>query len=325
MKTDTPESAGHLDELLLLYVENLLDPDEKTRVETHLSQCPACASRAEALKDTIAQLKNARDAFCPEAWLIYEFVKSGKPQGTVSQHLALCDSCREEAETYKLSAQLERMPAELWAGIREGVPQQRAVTKAPETGIPSGFMERFRHLFRFPAVAAVAAAAALVVVVLYPRDFAPQGVGLSSVTWEGVLQPKAFQENAAVLVLFKNFKQPVPQARIDSIYRSLKPDMALSESFHIVSPAIVSAAIKKGQIDAENEALMFNGLLTKFNVSRVILVAIFQPAEGFNVRVDMMDTANGRTLQSASYSGVSDGRLNETISQGVRDLMLRPK
>jgi hypothetical protein len=320
VNSKTPESTNHPDELLLLYVEDLLNPEDKTRVETHLSQCADCASRTEALKRTVSLLKGTRQVFCPEPWAIYEFVKSGKPEGTLSEHLALCDACREEAAAYQSSAPSERMPAEMWAAVRQRFSQRTATELDTRTTI--GLAQRLRQWRRLPAMATAAAVVVvLVVLVLYPRDYAPPGVGLTSVTWEGVMQPKTLQKKAAVLILFKDFKQPVPQTRIDSMYRALKPDMDLSERFHVVSPAAVSAAIKKGQIHPEGEKLLLDGLRSQLDASLAVLVELTERGEAFDVKVNMVDTASGKTLRTATHQAVSSGKLDATVAQLVKDLL----
>ena len=52
-----------------------------------------------------------------------------------------------------------------------------------------------------------------------------------------VPKPKSFQENAAFVVFFKDFKDPVPQEQIDSLYEALKPSTELNDRYTIVSPA----------------------------------------------------------------------------------------
>jgi hypothetical protein len=321
VKSNTPEHAKHPDELLLLYVENMLVPDEKTKLETHLKECEDCSARAQALRDTIAALKDAREIFCSEPWEIYEFVEKGKPEGTVSSHLALCNPCREEAANYDI-ASAERMPAELWNRIQERVPKSREASRH-DSGAVSRLIERLHGWFRFPTIAVGAAVAAiLVVLVLYPGPFTQPGVGLTSVTWDDALKPKAFQK-AAVLLLFKDFKPPMPQARVDSIYESLKPDMEVSARYSMVSPAVLSAAIKNREIDASDETRLLSGLHNKFNVSQAVLVDISRAGHAYDVRVNVMDTGSGKELHVTTLRDVPDIRLNERLREAVAGLLLR--
>jgi hypothetical protein len=323
VKSNTPELAEHPDELLLLYVENMLAPDEKTGIEAHLSECEECSSRAGALRGTIAALKDAPEIFCPEPWEIYEFVKNGKPEGTVLRHLGMCNSCRAEATQYE-TASAERMPAQLWNSIKGSVP---SVSEKPRTEEKATFcfIERLHQWFKSPAIAVgTAVAAILVVLVLYPRQPIEPGVGLSSVTWETALKPKTFQK-AAVLLMLKNMKPPMSQTRIDSIYESLTPDMDVSARFGLVSPAVLSAAIKNREIDAAGEKNLLSGLHSKFNVSLAFLIDISRRGDAFDVRVNVMDAGSGKTLQTAMFKDVPDSRLSEQVREAVKDLLLRDK
>ena len=59
---------------------------------------------------------------------------------------------------------------------------------------PIGFVERLRAMFDVPAWAIGAVTVVvLLAVFLYPREAPPSVIALSSVTWENVPKPKAFQ------------------------------------------------------------------------------------------------------------------------------------
>ncbi len=79
-------------------------------------------------------------------------------------------------------------------------------------------------------------------------------IALSSVSWEGIPKPKSIQKKAAFVVLFKDFKDPVPQKQIDSLYEALQPSMELNERYGIVSPAEISEAVKSGQVPSNNSS-----------------------------------------------------------------------
>jgi hypothetical protein len=323
VKSHNPEPTKHPDELLLLYVENMLGPDEKIKVETHLGECKECTSRVQALRATITALKNGPEIFCPEPWEIYEFVKEGKPEGSVSSHLGLCSSCRLEAVQYE-TASLEPMPAGLWNIIKERISRVPGRSGLEPEKAP-GFMERLHEWFKLPAIAMGAAVAALLVVlVLYPRAPIQTDVGLTSVTWEGVLKPKSFQK-ATVLLVLKNVKPPLSQARIDSLYEALKPDMDVSARFGMLSPAVVSAAIKNREIDTDNEKRLLSDLHSKYSVSLAVLVHMSRKGETYDVRVNMMDPISGKELRTTMLRDVPDGRLNEQVREAVKGLLLQEK
>jgi Putative zinc-finger len=323
VKPNSPEPASHPDELLLSYAENMLAPDDKIKVEIHLSECEKCSSRARSLRDAITALTNAREIFCPEPWEIYEFVEDGRPEGTVSRHLDLCDTCRAEAAGFE-TAVAKPMPAELWKSIKEQFPKAAQVTQAASRPT-ANFIERLRRWFKFPTIAvATTAAAILVVLVLYPRQPIEPGLTLTSVTWKSALRPKAFQKTA-VLIVLKHMKPPIPQSKIDSIYESLRPGPEVSARYSMVSPALLSAAIKNREIDADTEKRLLSGLQSKFNVSLAVLVDISRRGDSFDVQVNMQNAVSGKTLQKVMIRGVPDRFLNDKVREAVKDLLLRNK
>jgi len=320
VNSDTPEPAHYPEEHLLLYVEDMLAPDEKLQTETHLGACPECARRVMALRDTINRLKKGKEVFCPEPWEIYEFVERGKPEGVISRHVKLCSACLAEVQTYEAGVLPERMPAELWQGVQERI-TSRGADKRERDGA-SGFLERLYGLFRFPAMAAAAATAAiLVVLALYPREFTEPGVGLSTITWEGALKSKAVQKKAAVLLLF-DLEKPLSQKRIDSLYEALKPNMDVSEHFSVIPPAVLSAAIREGELRPRDEMQFLKALRSKFDVSFAVLVELTTSGAEFDIRARIMDTVDDRTLRTISMQGVSGNQLNDKVREVVFGLML---
>ena len=250
-KPSPPTSSEHPDALLLPYVEDMITPPEKAEVEEHLSTCDQCASRAEELRETTAALKQNKQAFCPEPWELHDFAQSGNdPHGVISLHVEHCPLCSEDLGAWKMAQSEEPMPAELWNRLRERLPREAPKQVSPER--PRWVQTIWESLARFwraPAMAVGVAAAVLVLVVtFYPRDMTQPMIALSSVSWEGIPKPKSIQKNAAFVVLFKDFKDPVPQKQIDSLYEALKPSMELNERYGIVSPAEISEAVKSGQV-----------------------------------------------------------------------------
>ena len=183
-KPSPPTSSEHPDALLLPYVEDMITPAEKADVEEHLSTCDQCALRAEELREAIADLKQNKQAFCPEPWELHDFAQSGDdPHGVISLHVENCPLCSEDLRAWKMAQSEEPMPAELWNRLRERLPRA-----APKQILPKGHdgaklsWENLARFWKAPAMAAgVAAAVLLLVVIFYPRDMTQPMIALSSV------------------------------------------------------------------------------------------------------------------------------------------------
>jgi hypothetical protein len=322
---EPPQQLEHPDELLLPYLEDLLSPEQKLDVDRHVSGCERCSSELRELGRITSELRSNKEAFCPDSSEIYQYIKTGHdPEGRISRHLKVCPTCLTFAESVRTETSPERMPVQLWERLQERL----GTTAAPRPFAPvetrPSFAERFQQWLRMPMFAAGAVAAAiLLVVVLYPRDFTIPNVGLSSVTWEGVPKPKALRMRAAFIMTFKDLAEPLPQKRIDEIYRALKPDMELSQRFDMVPPAELRAAAKSGDIviDPQRFAETLDSLNKKLNVSRVAMLTL-EPSNGkYTVKAQLVDAASGATLSERKESAVSENLLPEKIREMIFNMM----
>jgi hypothetical protein len=59
-------SCSKIEDLLVLYLENKLNPKEKVKVESHLSQCPACQQSLADIKGMIGLLQTVSKKELPE-------------------------------------------------------------------------------------------------------------------------------------------------------------------------------------------------------------------------------------------------------------------
>jgi len=321
-----PKFPEHPDALLLPYVEDMVTPVEKADVEKHLSKCGECASRVEELRETIAALRQNKEAFCPEPWELHDFAQSGAdPHGAISTHVEDCPLCSKALSAWKSAVPEEQMPAELWSQLRERLPQsppKRILAPVPRRW--QIFLCDLARFWKAPAMAAgVAVAALLVVVILYPRDMTQPMIGLSSVKWEGIPKPKSVQKNAAFVIFFKDFKDPVPQKQIDSLYEALKPSMELNERYGIVSPAEISEAVKSGEVSSRDRSAMVTGLRKNLNVSRVLVISVFPSGEKLAASVELIDTASSRTLQRKTEEKVEQSELAARVRSDVFSMLLQ--
>jgi|GEM_PF-7068990 len=168
----------------------------------------------------------------------------------------------------------------------------------------------------------VAAAFLVLVVTFYPRDMTQPMIALSSVSWEGIPKPKSIQKNAAFVVFFKDFKDPVRQKQIDSLYEALKPSMELNERYGIVSPAEISEAVKSGQVLSNNSTAMIEGLRKNLNVSRALIITVFPSADKLAARIEFIDTISGKTLQMKTEERIEQSELPARVRSYALGMLL---
>ena len=99
VKRNEPER--HLEELFLPYIEDTLTESEKAKVADHLSHCRQCSGEVQAIRGLVHDLKSAREVFCPESWELYEWARSGRPEGLIFRHVDLCGACAKEVQDYQ--------------------------------------------------------------------------------------------------------------------------------------------------------------------------------------------------------------------------------
>ena len=320
-----PNATGHAGDLLLPYVEGRLRPDEATRVEEHLSACSQCSSEAEELRSLILALKANKDAFCPEPWELYEFVRYGAdPDRRIARHVAMCTSCAELAGSFTLEHQPLAMPPGLLAQLKQRLPG-----RVPEkTSTAPGFadlLERFPRWLRVPALAAGAAAAVvLLVVLLYPREIPQSVVALSSVAWEQAPRPKQFQPSrpkVAIILAFKGLNTRAPQKEVDSLYESLAPDMSIQERVQILPPADLKEAIRNGIVNARDQDDLLTSLGTGLGVSQAVVVTIETGPQGVRVDSRLMDTSAATVIASRAMQRLSPWKFDQALRQSVFSLL----
>ncbi len=243
--TATKSTTCDLNEehLLLAYVEDLLDPQQRVLVEGHLLQCGRCVEEVHSLREVIHTLKRHRDAFCPEPWEIYEFVKFGRdPENRVALHLERCPADRDMARLF--DTRHEVIPKALWEKVR-GITRPKE-----EENWLSRLADRFRRPWSMPALGAAAmAAAVLVLVLVMPRETYRPVAALSMVSWDEVPKPKnTTRPRVTVLLSFKGITPGPDQDQIDALYKAISPDMDLYESYSLVPPSEVKRAAERREI-----------------------------------------------------------------------------
>lgn len=325
-KPPPPDADEHQDDLLLPYAEGLLDAHAKERVEEHLSRCAQCSSELEGLRETITTLRENPEAFCLAPWQLYEYLNYGHdPDGMIAEHLEVCPACREISRTLSLEAQREEIPQAVLLRLQKPVPE--ALTSSSDAVRPGlRLFGRFRRLLRAPAIAAAAVAAAmLAVIVFYPYETPRSILALSTVSWQATPKPKSghmSDRRAAVLLVLKDFAEPLPQSRIDSLYEALAPTMEMYERVRIVPPAMVKQAMEKKSVAFQDVDRIPAWLGKELNVGSVALVTVAAGPKGISVQSTLVDTKSGAVLAQQGERGVPEAEIDKKVRQSVRTLFL---
>ncbi|MBM3300618.1 MAG: hypothetical protein FJY85_11750, partial [Deltaproteobacteria bacterium] len=152
---DRSDSAEHPKEFLLPYVEDLLPVEERTVMDQHLRSCQECSREVTELDYIIGTLRTHKEVFCPDPWLLQDYVDLGQDPGDrISEHLKECASCSEELSHVKSSPAESIMPPR----VREAFEEHYASGPAPlrEAVTVSVFSVLYGYLsdlFRLPVLA----------------------------------------------------------------------------------------------------------------------------------------------------------------------------
>ncbi|MBM3300713.1 MAG: hypothetical protein FJY85_12240, partial [Deltaproteobacteria bacterium] len=94
MKTESGRAIEERRLLLLRYLEGLLAEKERKAVEQLLGSSKGASSEFDELKDMLRIMRKDDRVFCPEPWLISDFIEEGKdPSDELSKHLRDCKDC----------------------------------------------------------------------------------------------------------------------------------------------------------------------------------------------------------------------------------------
>ena len=161
--------------------------------------------------------------------------------------------------------------------------------------------------------AGAVAAVLLLVVIFYQAPMEPM-----------VPKPKSLPEKAAFVVLFKDFKDPLPQEQIDSLYEALKPSAELNDRYNIVSPQETSEVIKSGKVPSHDRSAMIDGLRKNLNISRVLVFTVFPSADEPAARIEFIDTISGKTLQTKTEEEIKQSELSARVRSDAFGMLLPP-
>jgi hypothetical protein len=323
-----PTVSHHPSELLLGYLEDTLAREEKSRVERHLEECAECAEELEEIRLLADGLRTHGDrVFCPDATDLSGFFRSGEdPRGEIAEHLERCEACREDLDILRASEREEfASPAvrEAFKRLSEG----RAEAAPAREPFLKSILKRLSVPFG-PSVAALAAAAVLLVIMIYPGSEVEPMIGLSSVRWERTLpagNAKTLIESprVAVVLAFSDFRSPVRQETIDSLYRELKPTQAMKPRFEFINPAAVRSALSKRESDLRDPRKWMIRLSRALDADLVLILTVEREKGLRGLKGRIADGRSGRLLGSESLQGIEEKDLSSQLKKTMIDLLNR--
>ncbi|MEI7449271.1 MAG: hypothetical protein WCJ75_06575 [Desulfomonile sp.] len=217
---------------------------------------------------------------------------------------------------------------------RVGGPREASPVDSKTRNIFSAFQEWIAPLFQVPVAAlATVAAAALLVVVMFPRGVPEPVMGLSSEKWDKpqlmLMAPKSLPLKAepahetpklrmAMIINFKNFKEPINQETVDSSYRSIKPTAAMEREYDILSPYKFKEAVDQGEISTHNLQETMDGLV-KLGVSRALVLTVTARGNLFEVETDLKNLETGQTLNVITKNDISRDDLPSVMRKSIQE------
>jgi hypothetical protein len=329
----------HIEELRLAYLEGLLPPEERSKFEEHLKQCPDCAKQTEDMFRWIALVKTNKDALCPEEWELFDYA-CGRRNFTdaLASHMGHCPSCRKSVEEFRAPAPKESVSEALWE--RMTLLDERPARES--SGIRDTriyrLWEQLANLFSPPlALAGAMAAAILVVVLLYPSGPSGPLLGLSSVAWtpdhafsnlmgEPAGHPTdiAGKERLAAVIYFRDFKRKPEGERIDSLYRLLDPGREVRLHYNVVSPSQVKEALERSGMNKGAKDEVLRVLRDKLSVSRALVMELSEEGDRFRIHAWLMDTEVGTVVRESEIPDVRKANLSEEM-EAASESVLKPR
>ncbi len=316
----------HLEKQLVPYLEGRLSEDDARQVEEHLKECPECRAESEELIDIIHTLAKNKNLFCPLSSEIYDYAAKGTdPNDAVASHLKECETCRAEYSQYCKTIGNESLPDELWHAIKSRLDAEPVIV-SPEntdTTYKEPFIEKLIHWIR-PRVTIPALVAAIVLLVfLYQEGVHRDMVGLTSVAWENLPQPKdgtnGHRRDLLFVIVFEGFKQPLPQNKIDSLYRAITPDIDVLNRYRVVSPAQVSSVIKESRQTVASSRDVFRVLAGRWKNGLALVITITPSSMGFVMNAKLQDLLLDRELGTVHTKDVPFKDMEESMRKLVRE------
>jgi len=330
---DSSKKNEHTHDLRVAYLEGLLDPEERVRVEEHLKSCPQCAAELEETRQWMNLLTKNQEVFCPEPWEIFDQVRRQAGQAEdVCAHLEACPSCRKTEQSFRAMASSATMPEELWERMQHRSRQPRSLrVEARLAQWISELMETAADFFRVPvlATAAAVAAAVLVVLVMYPSRVMHPVIALSSTQWESSFLQRLFmgggepsaerdaapRERLAIVLELVGMEHPMPQQQVNSLYDRIGPSQDMLDRYEVMTPKEVNDAVASGKVETASTSRFLEGLHQTLGVSKVIMITLLKKGERFDIESQLQDANTGKVLRQVRFKEVTPEDLGSTLEK----------
>jgi hypothetical protein len=315
---------SHLGDLRILYVENLLSPDELKHVEEHLQGCLECRKDVEEIGTLTKELKQTVIS-CPEPWEIFDYSRGISPNAPeMSLHVKSCGKCEDELKQF-LGAGRPSMPKEILSEIENSFPLQKKSDRQSLLDFISFFRRKLTN-FSIPTYAATAAVAASLILILITNLPGPKTViYLSPVQWgNSVIQKnlmgpgsRDFKPSVGIIISSTTKTNLLDSNKTASIYQALEPDSDLYDKFRILSPSDIYEVTKRK--DVSNPTL--ENLLS-IGVDYLLVVNLSDDKQN-RAEINLFETGNNKIIESIEIHTATRSDLSESLRTKVAEMLLR--
>jgi len=320
-------------ELLIRYLDKSLEVDEESDVEHLVGSSAEASCELQELRELTMILRDHEAVYCPDPMELSDYLETGHdPSGTIAEHLVNCTTCQREMDTLRGPGPQKNMPGGLLERIIaelpdpvEGPPVRESRKWFPS--IPEKLTDLFPPRWVFVGAAALVL---LLVLVMYPRYGTTPRVGVSSVTWNhignglhgGMWGGHALRKpHLAILLLFEDFKKPLPQKAIDDLYHALKPTQEERDRYDVIPPSQLTKIIAENKLQATNVPAILGALKERLEEGEVVLVTVRAADDRFTVYSRLFDAATGRVVAEKTTNAASYAELKTKVRQAAYSVL----
>lgn len=313
---------NHPDDLLLSYLDGLLSDEQRSEVKNHLDQCDRCAMELKNISKTIGYLRKNNEVFCPEPWLLIDYVEKGTdPDQLIAKHIQTCGLCKAELEECRRSHETTALPDRLKIAINEVFPEN-ATTLVPKQTFYEKFLNKIqcfsiRPIFAFGTLVA----AIFALVTFYPAGSPQTIIGMSQLEWDvngEIPKPKSLfmekpQQKVATVIIFEDSKNSIPQSLVDSLYEASKPSPQIVQKFKMINPRELSEFIQETKKFNYQYTEILKRFFSEKNVSFALIakISLFENATSkrYKLDVSLLDTTRNEIVNEQRLEVQTEGEL----------------
>jgi hypothetical protein len=328
--SDLNENCETFRRLLVPLLDASLEPREEAWVGRHVEQCPECSNEMKILQKLISTVRENEEALCPEPEELFLLANFGQdPGGGITAHVRTCFKCQRFAEQCKILPRGEIMPLKLMGKLTPEGGREESKSH------PGAALRQIYDFLTFkPVMAAAVALAALIVIALWPAAHLKPRIALSSVKWETpsislmtpFTKPQAVpapttKERLAVVIVLENFKDPMSQEGVDSLYKALRPTAAIRKNFDPVAPNELKKLIETKKIATDEVQQILTRLSENSGVAKALVVRIVAEGKQYSIRSEFLDNGTRSVAKEAVETGVAAADLENKLPETAYSVM----